>query len=50
MTHQNVCSSKIHIKCSYLCSTCQMHLSKEYEVEVPDETQNMRPVGEKVLK
>ena len=39
MTHQNVCASKIHIKCSYLCATCQMHLSKKHEVEVVDERQ-----------
>ena len=39
MTHQNICASKVHVKCSYLCANCQMHLSKEHEVEVVDERQ-----------
>ena len=33
MTHQNICTSRVVIKCSYLCATCQMHLSIDHGVE-----------------
>ena len=27
MTHHSICTTNFSSKCSYLCSTCQMHLS-----------------------
>lgn len=30
MTHHSVCTSKVAIGCSYLCSNCQTHLSMKY--------------------